>query len=800
MRWLLVGVVLGMHLFSPMVLADGSDNTNGEIANVIAPSSVVVHPNETVQTYITVHNKAAENQVFSVDALTVPEPISIIDLPKSELLVPNHLRQFTFGMMADGEAGFQNLSVTFSVTSDLDPSFNRTVQIDVMIAPWSNLSFGVTGDSSFTVDETIRTAVAVNITNNASMADNVTFSLYTSSSWNWGWDMPNTHGGDAYVNMGPEQLVYVYLWVDVPAVENGEPLAGTGPQFVLSATSALDRRVSDWTFNLVMNEKKNATIDELNAELIVAPNTDGRAKAIVRNVGNTPNTLNITLQGVTEDGTPLTTAADRFNMSGWVVALFGGIEEVELQPNQSREIEIGVQAPNEFSGEIHVELKVFATGAQSLLESARMKASIVREASASLSWNAEGCDAILPNQSCSVSVMATNTGNAYDTVVLRTGALTDGFDVTIPPDALLLQTNQAESFNSIRVHAAPDALAFKLGMLELELVGDAGVVLATANVPLKVAPEIKWSFRNVEESVDARGRLNIAMEVRNEGNAVDGLVVQLQSSHTVNMGFIPPEVAVFEDGVEYPRSFEINDIPLNSNFTIRAWADLPTDQSSNGTVYINTTIRSRFAPELPFVHTSTGDYLGVKWQPTEMDDEGFDLTALANTAFLYLRAWSSVIGAVLLAGLIIYKAVTDREKRLSEQNLLPYQQQSEQAEDWMKQFARPEEEPAVSTPVEPLSPVPKATYEAMFRHEHGSASPSQSPVDASLVGAATLVLDRRTEDAMKSKADNILASIQEQGVAAPLHNQHLVEQVQEPQLKHSDKAQLNTPPDDDLEF
>ena len=81
-RWLLVGVVLGMHLFSPMVLADGSDNTNGEIANVIAPSSVVVHPNETVQTYITVHNKAAENQVFSVDALTVPEPISIIDSPK----------------------------------------------------------------------------------------------------------------------------------------------------------------------------------------------------------------------------------------------------------------------------------------------------------------------------------------------------------------------------------------------------------------------------------------------------------------------------------------------------------------------------------------------------------------------------------------------------------------------------------------------------------------------------------------------------------------------------------------------
>ena len=55
---------------------------------------------------------------------------------------------------------------------------------------------------------------------------------------------------------------------------------------------------------------------------------------------------------------------------------------------------------------------------------------------------------------------------------------------------------------------------------------------------MKVAPQIKWSFRNVEEQVNAKGRLSIAMEVRNDGNAVDGLIVQLQSSHSVDMGFI----------------------------------------------------------------------------------------------------------------------------------------------------------------------------------------------------------------------------------------------------------------------
>ena len=69
---------------------------------------------------------------------------------------------------------------------------------------------------------------------------------------------------------------------------------------------------------------------------------------------------------------------------------------------------------------------------------------------------------------------------------------------------------------------------------------------------MKVAPVIDWSFQNIEEQVNAKGRLSIAMEVRNEGNAVDGLTVQLQSSHAVDMGFIPPDIVVYEEGGEFP--------------------------------------------------------------------------------------------------------------------------------------------------------------------------------------------------------------------------------------------------------
>ena len=343
--------------------------------------------------------------------------------------------------------------------------------------------------------------------------------------------------------------------------------------------------------------------------------------------------------------------------------------------------------------------------------------------------------------------------------MLRIGEITDGFDLIIPGQALLVQANQAKTFPLVQVRADSDAMAFLLGNATIEVLGDTGQVMANVTIPLKVAPEIKWTFRNVEEQINARGRMTFAMEVRNDGNAVDGLIVQLQPSHVVDMGFIPPENAVVEEGIEFPRSFEINDIPLGSNFTIRAWIQLPIDQVDNGTVYINTTIRSRLAPETPFVHTSTGDYLGKQWQPQEIVDEGIDWGGLASTAVLYLKAWSGVLLSILAAGFIIYKAVIDRERRLENEHILPYQEQTS-ADDWLQQYQKEPEPEAPASVQAPLEPVPKETYEAMFRHTHGAASVAATPVDTTLVDAANLVIDKRTEDISRTKADDLLASIQ----------------------------------------
>ena len=88
----------------------------------------------------------------------------------------------------------------------------------------------------------------------------------------------------------------------------------------------------------------------------------------------------------------------------------------------------------------------------------------------------------------------------------------------------------------------------------------------------------------------------------------------------------------------------------------------------------------------------------------------------------------------------------------------------------------------------------------MFRHQHGAAQPSQAPVDSNLVSAATIVLDARTEEANKSQADAMLASLQAGERHQPLaeNNQLLPKQetnTPTPEVNHTPEE-----PVDDLEF
>ena len=741
MRWLLVLTIFLLPLLAPVGfgLGDGVHLSDAGVSTT-SPDKVYVHRNETKSAFITVQNTASAEQTLTVEALEVPEPLLVVGLPQSALLEPNQLHQFHIDIKAPANAAFQNLSTTFSILSDTDADLNETVSMEIHIVPHSNLNFGAEGVSAFTVDEMVRTSVAVNITNNASYVDNVVFSLHTNSGWGWGWSMPNISGNEAYISIEPDALAIVSMWIDVPAVVDGAPLANTGPRFQIDAVSSLDKAVTTWSFDLQMNEKKNASIDDIEAALSVAPNSDGRVSALVRNVGNTPNTLNITLQPIAPDGTPQADAepSDRFNSNGWVVALFGGLEDIVLEPNETRLIEIGFQAPNTFDGEMHVELQVFASGAQSSLKTARTVARIDRVSSGLLEHSQQGCQSISPGESCAVELTATNTGNSFNTFRLNGQVTDEAFELEMTEATLLLQPGETKTFTTSNIFAAESALAYTQDNLTIELLDDTGSVVDQTVVALSVATKINWTFQNISKNVDENGRLSFSLGAHNNGNVADGLTVHLRSSHAVDMGLVPPATANYEADVKHPRSFDVSGIALGSNLIIEAWVQLPQDQLMDGTVYINTTVTSQLAPEAAFVHTTTADYTGASRSATSDEDGGTVLSELGSTAVLLAKAWWSVIASVAFASIIIFQAIKARQRRAANSAIMPYQELAETSEDWMERFKKTDAEPEQLTHTAAAAPEKMHGYQVNQQREFHQ--PPQPAANSALIDKANALL------------------------------------------------------------
>ena len=204
-----------------------------------------------------------------------------------------------------------------------------------------------------------------------------------------------------------------------------------------------------------------------------------------------------------------------------------------------------------------------------------------------------------------------------------------------------------------------------------------------------IAPKIDWSLQDLTEENDALGRYNIAMTLRNDGNAADGIIVQLQCSHFTPMTLIPPTNSVIETGVEFPRSFEINNIDFGSNFTVRAWAEIPTDQTSNGTMYLNLSIRSSFSPDDPISFTTEVDYTGVPWQKENSEETDDGLRKMHAESVEFALAWKWILLSILASMLIIGKAFTDRRDRKHQAELMSQftnQATTSQPDDWMAKF------------------------------------------------------------------------------------------------------------------
>ena len=135
--------------------------------------------------------------------------------------------------------------------------------------------------------------------------------------------------------------------------------------------------------------------------------------------------------------------------------------------------------------------------------------------------------------------------------------------------------------------------------------------------------------------------------MRNEGNTADGLIVRMSSSYFTEMSFIPQITQLLR--MEYQHSIiRVIDIEKGSNFTFRAWAEIPDDQNSNDEFYLNITAHSRLAEENPFYYSANTSFDAAAKTADEENSVVNSLTDFVAT-FAIIWAWKWIIFATLVS-------------------------------------------------------------------------------------------------------------------------------------------------------
>ena len=749
----------------------------------------VAYPGQTVQQHIDVTYTGTESTTLKLELGT--QYLSSISGNGQELVFDNgETKRFLWTITLPQATPYGMESINITIVDLADQSSQGT-DVNMKITAPSNVYFGNTQSSTFVVDPGIRTNVATNVTSNATLDDNLSFTIQTVSSWNWGWNMAEVDGSTSQLLLGPDTMDFVRIWVDVPEVIDGAPLANQGPTFRLIGTSGLDGVSIAWDFTLEVSSFRNATIDAVQSDVVVDPDGNTRVDVTVRNTGNTPDTLAMTLGNLAVNGVASTEAdSDRIASEGWTVALFNAFEDVFLMPNETRTVEIGVQAPAITSGTISVDL---------ILHPTNFPFRTVREtAIVNVSWDRAfehslvpvDCTYLQPNATCSGFVSLENLGNFNDAVTVELTSLPSFVtDVFVGDSTLQLPRYGQGTFEAIEFMINENATAYQQGTVEFNLNLLNGETFASYSIDVVVGPNVAWTFLDGVSEVDSRDVVSFAVQLRNDGNLEDGLIVQLQSSHSTDMGFAPPEGAIIDSDSTQPRTFEIGNLPRDSNFTLRGTAKLPTDQTSNGTLVLDIVVRSIFDPETEFSYTIEEEFLGKQWRE-DAESDSYSVSEFLEDITLLAKGWWLVILSVAVSAVILNKAVRDRIQRNEQEKLLQQMNEKpeEKEEDWMEKFSRPSNQQPVIAESPQMDP---DSFKRAFQSQSTPSAPALEPMPEPLRSAATTVLDHHDIASQRSTMDQIASDIVQHGVSQPhIDNKHL-----EPTIAISERTVRHENPD-----
>ena len=732
-------------------------SANEDSFDFFIDEEVVIHPGETVPLRIAWHNLVGSERHFQISVNQTHSNLTIEEIPANWTRVASgRLGEMNINLTVAENSTYETIPFSLDFICQEVPEWKETYEIDVLVSRWSNLSFGANDGSSFYIQQNVNSSFAVNVSNHAGFDDLVKIRMNTASNWQYGFTDDINNDKEVHLDLADGENVFVNFWIISPSIQDGGPLAGTGPTFILEAESGLDRRVESWTFSLEMQTFHNITIDLVDENLSLEPGDNGRLEVAIRNNGNVDTYLDASLRlGNLND--------DRIEIDDWTVAIFNAFEFQELQPNESRVIEIGFDAPNINQGALSVELIVMPQSFPQRSRSIEVSSEIDWKREGTLSMIGNNCNSVAWNITCQKMFEIENTGNFFEEYTLNI-VDDDGMSFEITSETIGLSKGETSSQIPLNMTTFEDAEGLLSASATLELRLADGELLDSIQISSATAPRVFWIWEDASNSV-SNGRLNVVITMRNDGNTADGLVVRMSSSYFTEMSFIPPENAIVEDGSTNIRSFEVINIEKDSNFTFRAWADIPDDQNSEDEFYLNITAHSRLAEENPFHYSANTTFDAAATTGDEENSVVNSITNLISTVFAVIWAWKWIILATMVSALMINKSLRDRQARLKDAALnAPLVAKQEEPEDWMAEFAnkkQPVPEPADSPQV------PSEVFTGMFQAIGGERKPSASPVDTELVGAASTVLDHHDTVAVKTKMDTLANKIAEGEVSKP---------------------------------
>ncbi|MGB2334330.1 MAG: hypothetical protein ACPH87_01525 [Candidatus Poseidoniaceae archaeon] len=725
--------------------------------NFYIEDEIVAHPGETVQLRIAWQNIVGTARHFSVSVNSSDSNLTVSDLPTDWTRVASgRLGEMMINVTVAPNSNFETQSFSLYFLCQEVTNWSYTHNVDVLISKWSDIRFGSNDGSEFYVLQDVRTGFAVNVSNNADYDDTVKLRFNTQTNWEYGFDDDLNNDGELVIDLQSGEFEFINFYIKTPPIVDGAPLAGTGPQFSLEAVSDLDRRISSWNFSLNMETYHNMTIDNVEENLSIEPGDNDRLEVVIRNNGNIATYLDAGLiYGNSRE--------DRFEIENWTVAIFNAFEFQPLEPNESRVIEIGFDAPNTNLGTVGLELDIMPQSFPQRASSVKISSAIDWQKNGSLSKVGNSCSEVEWNQTCQQFIQIENTGNFFQHYLLEIRD-SSGMNFEIRQEQVGLSRGQSSIEIPMNITPFENAEAFSTGTAELVLTLPDGQIIDSIEISSRTAPRVFWIWEDSATSV-SNGRLEMAITMRNDGNTADGLVVRMTSSYFTDMSFIPPNNAIVEDGSKNIRSFEIVNIDKGANFTFRAWAKIPDNQNSADDFYVYITAHSRLAEENPFRFTANTSFDAAASNNDNQESIVDSISDIASTIFAIVWAWKWIAIATIASGLMINKSIRDRRARLSDMELMNSTQTVEQKpDDWMAEFATKKQ----PTPEIAQSPqIPSEVFTGMFQAVGGGQKPVAEPVDSRLVGAASTVLDHHDTVATKSKLDDLVDNLAAGNVSTP---------------------------------